>query len=71
MKARVLRNRYLTMVKNDRPLDFLLNLPFILFYDIRTWVFVLLFSPGAIPGFLRGLSALKAAWRRRKLIHEN
>jgi len=69
LKARLLRNRYLTILKDDRPVDFLLNLPFILLYDIKVWTFVLFFSPGSIPLFIRGMRALPAAWRRRKLIH--
>jgi len=69
LKAMLLANRYKTMLKNDKLPDFLLNLPFIILYDIKIWAFVVLFCPGVIPGFLRGLRHLPAAWRRRKLIH--
>ena len=34
---RLIKNRYLTIKKNDNLLDFLLHLPFILIYDIFTW----------------------------------
>ena len=66
LKAKVLVNRWMTIIKNDRPLDFLLNLPFILLYDIKVWAYLALFAPGAIPLFLRDLKLLRLAWRRRK-----
>lgn len=68
MKARLMMNRYMTMVKNDTPRGLLVNFPFILLYDIKVWAFITLFSPGAIPIFLRNLKDLRVAWRRRKLI---
>jgi len=70
MTARVMRNRCLTVIKNDNLLDFLLNLPFILLYDIKIWAFISLFSPGAVPYFIKGLGALPIAWRRRKKLDE-
>ncbi len=69
MKARVVKNRWLTMLKDDKPLDFLLNLPFILLYDIKIWAYLIVFSPRAVPLALKGLSALPTAWRRRKQVH--
>jgi GT2 family glycosyltransferase len=67
LKARLMMNRYMTMLKNDRPLDVLANFPFILAYDIRVWTYVALFSPGAIPFFIKDLKDLRRAWRRRGL----
>ncbi|MGA2192325.1 MAG: glycosyltransferase family 2 protein [Nitrospirota bacterium] len=69
MKARLILNRYMTVIKNDRPLEFLRDLPWIALYDARLWVYLLLFSPGAIPEFIKGFPRLKSAFRRRKMIH--
>ncbi len=69
MKARVLKNRWFTIIKNDKPLKFLLNLPFILIYDIKTWAYVIFFAPRTIPFIINGMRDLPEAWRRRKLIH--
>ncbi len=69
LKSRLVVNRYLTMVKNDTLSGVLMNLPFILFCDIKLWLYMLLFSPGAIPGVFRGLCALRVAWSRRSYNH--
>jgi GT2 family glycosyltransferase len=69
LKSRLVVNRYLTMVKNDTPGGFLLNLPFIAFYDLRLWFYLLLFSPRAIPGVAKGLGLMGDAWRKRGLTH--
>lgn len=68
MKARLLMNRWLTMIKNDSPLNFLINLPFILLYDIKIWLYVLLFSPGAVLFFWGRLKYVPAAFRHRRVI---
>jgi GT2 family glycosyltransferase len=68
MKARLMMNRYMTMLKNDRPKDTLINFPFIMAYDMKVWAYVALFSPRAIPIFLRNMKDLRRAWRRRGLI---
>lgn len=69
LKSRLVVNRYLTIAKNDTLAGLLVNLPFILLYDIRIWLYLLFFSPGAIPGVFRGLRALGAAWSRRSFTH--
>lgn len=69
LKARVVVNRYLTMVKNDSLAGVLLHLPWIIYCDVKLWAFLVLFAPRAIPGVLSGLKLLPLAWQRRKLIH--
>ena len=69
LKARLLLNRYKTMIKNDRLPEFIRDLPWIFLYDLRLWGFTLLFSPGAVPDFVKGLPGLVAAWRRRREIN--
>ena len=69
LKSRLVVNRYLTMVKNDTLAGAARNLPHILLYDMKIWSYMLFFSPGTIPGVIRGLGALKTAWRKRGTTH--
>lgn len=69
LKARLLLNRYKTMIRNDRLPEFIRDLPWIFLYDLRLWGFTLLFSPGAVPDFVKGFPGLVAAWRRRREIN--
>ncbi len=64
----LLKNRYLTLIKNESGLSFLLHLPFILSYDILVWIYVLFFRPNLISSFLLNLKYLKSAFQKRKLI---
>lgn len=64
----LIKNRYLTFVKNESYLDFLLHLPFILFYDILVWIYILFFKPNLIKESLLNLKYLKSAFQKRKLI---
>jgi len=63
----LIKNRYLTLIKNESYLDFLLHLPFILSYDILVWIYILFFRPNLIPFFLLGLKYLKPAFKKRRL----
>lgn len=69
LKSRLVVNRYLTMVKNETIGGFLMNLPFIVFYDLRLWFYLLFFSPRSIPAVVRGLGLMGDAWRKRSLTH--
>ena len=71
LKARLLLNRYKTMIRNDRLPEFFRDLPWILLYDLKLWGYTLLFSPRALPGFIKGLPGLAAAWRRRREFNGN
>lgn len=63
----LIKNRYLTLIKNEPCLDFLLHLPFILSYDILVWIYILFFRPNLIPFFLLNLKYLKSAFKKRRL----
>ena len=39
LKKRYIMNRYKCMIKNDSIFNFLVNLPFILCYDIKLWIY--------------------------------
>lgn len=64
----LLKNRYLTLIKNESALSFLLHLPFILSYDILVWIYVLFFKPVLIKKFLLNIKYLNFALQKRKLI---
>jgi GT2 family glycosyltransferase len=64
----LVRNRHLSIVKNERPLHFLLFLPFILFYDILTICFTVLTRPRLVQALFPGRAAILSAWHKRKLI---
>jgi len=70
LRARVAANRWLTIVKDDTPGGFVINLPFILLYELRLWAYFMVFSPSALPEVFRLLrDGLVRAWRLRKKIH--
>jgi GT2 family glycosyltransferase len=64
----LLKNRYLAIIKNDSLPGFLLNLPFIVLYDIASWGFVLLFRPQLIKMVFSKRIPFTAAFRKRKIL---
>ena len=49
IQAHIIKNRYLTMIKNESAGSFVLNLPFILAWDIVLWSWIILRAPRALP----------------------
>jgi len=64
----LLKNRYLTLIKNESVLSFILHLPFILSYDILAWIYILFFRPSLIIKFLLNLKYLSSALNKRRII---
>lgn len=67
----LIKNRYITLVKNESASDFLLHLPFILFYEFFAWSYILFFRPRIIKKIflnLRILKILNSAFKKRRLI---
>lgn len=64
----LVKNRYLTLMKNESVFGFILYLPFILIYEIFAWSYILCFRPRIIKGFFLNLKILKSAFRKRRLI---
>lgn len=62
----LIKNRYLAIIKNESFFNFLLYLPFIIFYDFIMWSYIFLFKPRLIKIFLSNLKYLKAAIKKRK-----
>lgn len=64
----LLKNRYLTIIKNEHGLRFFLYLPFMFLYDAFVWGYILSFHPRLIRDFFSHLEYFKSAWRKRRLI---
>jgi GT2 family glycosyltransferase len=64
----LIKNRYLSIIKNESALGFLLHLPFIFLYDILTLSYILLFRPSLLARPPLNLKYLKSALRKRKII---
>jgi GT2 family glycosyltransferase len=68
LKARLVRNRYATMVKNDSAGTFMRDLIFIFLYDFRLWAYLLIFDRRAVSIFFRDRRFWRRAWTQRRLI---
>ena len=62
----LIKNRYLTIIKNESFLRFLLHLPFIFLYDLIEWIFVLFSRPKLIKFFLSQIHYLRYTLKERK-----
>lgn len=67
-KMRLIRNRYMTILKNDTILNFLRDLPSILIYDIKIWLFILFYAKSVVLELLKNLTPLKDLLVFRKFI---
>jgi len=63
----VAKNRYLTILRNDTPRGYLLNLPFIWARDLATLGVLLLRSPGVLGRLWNRRDVFRGALARRKL----
>lgn len=61
------KNRYLTILRNDTPRGYLLNLPFIWARDLATLGLLLLSSPAVLVRLWRGRAVFRQALERRRL----
>ena len=53
LKIMLIKNRYRTIIKNDSFLKVMLNLPFILAYEIELYLYITLFSPRLLLQILK------------------
>ncbi len=66
IQAHIVKNRYLSMLKNEEPSAFLINLPFILLRDLRIWAYLIAFSPGTIPIIWSHRGLVRRALEKRR-----
>jgi GT2 family glycosyltransferase len=71
LKLQLLRNRYATIIKNDRLFCFVMTSPFILAYDMLLWGYICLSSPEIIYKFFSNFSWFKRAFAKRRKINSN
>lgn len=63
-----LKNRYLLMLKNEYLINYLLAFPFILFYEIKMWGYILLFERFLLRAGYEVLKLLPLTISKRKMI---
>ena len=68
LKFSLVKNRYMTILKNDCLRNFIINLPWIIGYEIKLWAYIIFFNPNLIPKIIRNISGLKTALRKRRKI---
>ena len=65
-----IKNRYMTILKNDSLKAFLNNLSYILLYEIKLWIYILIFYPKMIFKIPSMIKYLKIAFIKRRCIKE-
>jgi len=65
----LVKNRYLTIIKNITLRELVLRLPFIMIYDIFVWLHILLSRPALIKTIFLKPIPVRSAFRKRKLLH--
>ncbi|MFH2136994.1 MAG: glycosyltransferase [Candidatus Omnitrophota bacterium] len=71
LKSDLVKNRYMTIIKNDNLKGFILNLPFIFLYDLKLWTYLLIFDLRAAGMLLKKTKVILKAWEKRRIIFEN
>ncbi len=64
----LIKNRYLTIIKNTSLVNLFFHLPFILFYDLVAWIYIIFFRSALIKKMPSGLKYLKSAVIKRRII---
>ena len=67
IRFHVVKNRYLTILRNDSPRDYLKNLPFILARDATLIGLLAFTSPGVLIRLWRARSLFREALAKRRL----
>ena len=70
LQANLVKNRYLTIIKNDSLKDVMKNFIFIIGYDIMLWGYVLFFNPKIIFYLYKMKNSFKDAFKKRRIIFE-
>jgi GT2 family glycosyltransferase len=65
IRAHIVKNRWLTILKNDTRSGFLRDLPFIAAWEVVEIAWLLLAAPSTIPHLWRARGLLARAWRGR------
>ncbi len=68
LKVSLVKNRYMTILKNDCIRDFVINLPWIIGYEIKLWAYITIFQPCLIFKLINDIDWVKTALRKRNKI---
>ena len=67
LHADLIKNRYLTMIRNESLPDFLLHLPGIALYECISWLYILCGNRPAVGEFFLQIRHIRDAFRKRLL----
>ena len=62
----LIKNRYLTIIKNESIHGFIFHLPAIVLYDFVQWVYILFFKPKVVKIFFSNFGYIKNAFQKIK-----
>jgi len=65
LKISLIKNRYMTILKNDCVKDFVINLPRIIGYEIKLWAYIIFFHPCLILRLIKDMGWFKTALSKR------
>lgn len=68
VKLHAVKNRYLAVLKNEFLSNFILHLPWIIFYELKILGYICLFERSSLAAFSDLLRLLPSALRKRRLI---
>ena len=60
------KNRYMTIAKNDSLGHFIINLPWIIAYEVKLWLYFLFFKPHLLRTLVRNFGCIKKALKKRR-----
>lgn len=66
----LIKNRYLSIIKNESFCGFLFHLPLIIIYDFLSFLYVLALKPRLLRRLLSNLRYFKSAFRKRRIIRK-
>jgi len=67
----LIKNRYLTIIKNESGFGFFLHLPGIMLHDLLMWGYILIFRPKLTKMFAVFLKNKKSSLKKREIIKNN
>ncbi|MBU1086304.1 MAG: glycosyltransferase [Candidatus Omnitrophica bacterium] len=65
LKSDLIKNRCMTIIKNDSFKDFILNLPHIFIYELKLFIYCLIFEPKVIGNIFFSLPLIFSAFKKR------
>lgn len=68
IRRAAVRNRYLLLLKNEHWIHFLRDFPLILIYEIKIFIYLILFEPSSLIAYIDVLKLFKRTMKKRKII---